>query len=68
MGKKTSKLQYKIIEGHWSTDPDDNRTQDDEDSTYIVVDDKDKSLDIFNTYAQAKSFIQKLIKKKRGKK
>ena len=59
--------KYKIIEGHWSTDPDDNHTQDDADSTYLVVDDKDKSLDIFSTHAQAKSFIQKLIKSKNEK-
>lgn len=55
---------YRIIEGHWSTSPDDDHESDDEDCTYIVLDRGGNVVGgIFNKRVDAKKLVDRLSKK-----
>lgn len=50
--------QYQIISAHWSTNPKDSHSADDEDCTYVIEDVVTSKLyGIFNKFAEAQEFI-----------
>lgn len=51
---------YKIIEAHWSTNPNDSHTSDDGDSTYAVLDLDGEIIDIFTKRVDAEVFVRNI--------